>query len=289
MKPLTFNKSIEQVLKQVHPDLSITDEATYEMNNFLNNLMDEIIKKSHHLHNLRHVIDDIFDGQLRSYAISEIMKIMKKHNLGVNTGLVFSYLELQKVFDDIELSLAVSTVLEYISAEILELAGNVARDDERLLLEYNDIITAMNNDPELVNLIEKIGFFNRTTPHNYLNMEHISNTNYLDLKLKPLAKSKTSKRSKFNRSKSPRSKRSKSRRSKVGKSRRSKRSKSRRSKVRKSRRSKVRKSRRSKVRKSRRSKGRKSRRSKVRKSRRSKVRKSRRSKVRKSRRSKLSN
>lgn len=47
------------------------------------------------------------------------------------------------------LSVPITAVMEYLTAEILELSGNVARDDKKVRIKINHIILAIKNDGEL--------------------------------------------------------------------------------------------------------------------------------------------
>ena len=307
MGQLNLDKSIKRVLASVHPDLNMSTDAKIIHNNFLNNLMRKIIEHAIFSSKFKEVILRVFKGELAFHTITEIRRSLLKYENGTKTKGIFPYLQIKEIFEDMRLSIAVSAVLNYISGEILELAGNLTREDERLQMSDSDIIEAMTNDPELHRLINKIGFDKKSIKNiNEIEFdtEHIMDADYLDFNTKPEeSKSKSkrnrrrrSKRSKIRKSRRRRSKRSKSRKSRrrrksrISKSRRSRKSKSIKSRRRRSKRSKSIKSRRSrKSKRSRRSKSRRSKRSRSRKSRRSKrsrSKKSRRSRRSKSRRSK---
>ncbi|CBI32290.3 hypothetical protein VitviT2T_009399 [Vitis vinifera] len=49
-----------------------------------------------------------------------------------------------------------SAVLEYLSAEVLELAGNVAKDNQKARILPRHIVHAMRNDIELCRLLENV-------------------------------------------------------------------------------------------------------------------------------------
>ena len=53
-------------------------------------------------------------------------------------------------------SVYVVTVLEYLAAEVLDLAGNVARDNNKTLIDCHHLLLAVFNDEELMKLMGSV-------------------------------------------------------------------------------------------------------------------------------------
>lgn len=129
----------------------------------------------------------LFSGEIGKHAISEGKKALTKYSQFETTresdkqsesgngefkapktmkqtkaGLIFSvslvdnsYLRHQGVNVGQGAPVYLAAVLEYLAAEILELAGNVARDNRRTRIKVRDIFIAVENDPELHTLFRE--------------------------------------------------------------------------------------------------------------------------------------
>ena len=67
-----------------------------------------------------------------------------------------------------------AAVLEYLTAEILELAGNASRDDQRVRIVPRHIMIAIRNDEELHKLLDNVIVSNAgviTSIHPFLNKD----------------------------------------------------------------------------------------------------------------------
>ncbi|XP_071763372.1 histone H2A-like [Centroberyx gerrardi] len=79
-----------------------------------------------------------------TFPVGRIHRLLKKGNFAqrVGTGA----------------SIYLAAILEYLCAEILELAGNACRDNKRLRIAPRHILLAVRNDEELNNLLAGVTF-----------------------------------------------------------------------------------------------------------------------------------
>lgn len=176
MKPIILNGTdftpeIKDVLKQVHYSVNIDQKALEAINHFLVLLGNKILKTGHTKADFKTAIDKMFGPNLAKYATAEMEKVGTKDHRPVFPNK--TALNRLKEAD----SSALLAVLEYITAEIAELAGNLANDEVENMDEDADdedaddidsmepIITkafvneAIEFDEELVKLAKELDFF----------------------------------------------------------------------------------------------------------------------------------
>lgn len=187
-----FNLAINRVLKQVHPDSGMSGDALDTVNNLVNivieklmnevnNLMHSSTRKTVSSREIQSAVRLVFgNGELLKHAVSEGTKAVTKYNAVTTTGgsksakekstgpvprsakagiifpvtrvetLMMSLTSSERKSDGAAVYLA--AVVEYVVAEILELAGNTARDDKRTRIIPRSILLAIENDIELKRL-----------------------------------------------------------------------------------------------------------------------------------------
>lgn len=193
-----FSTYINKVLKQVHPDTGITGDSTA----ILNNLLLIIIKKIMHSVNVLFQNSNIkkqtlgsrdilfavnltFPGELRKNAVSEGTKAVTKYGESLETqsnservtksyraGLQFSVSRVQNFMlkhatmerKSAGAAVFLAGVIEYFCAEILELAGNAARDNKRSRIKPRHILLAVGGDEELGQLCDNTFFGGGVVP-----------------------------------------------------------------------------------------------------------------------------
>ena len=192
---ITLDTYIYKVLKQVHPSTGINAGAKSQLNQFLmvllrrlNNVARDLSsfneKKTLTSREVQSAVGLFLPGELAKHAVSEGTKAVTKFNYSsravkgtsasraFRAGLTFapSRVEnlmrgIRKLNSDFKINMRIGSVapvymaavLEYVCAEILELAGNAAKDNGRVRITSRHIFLAIFNDDELNKLIDDLG------------------------------------------------------------------------------------------------------------------------------------
>jgi len=187
-----YSSHVYKVLKQVHPDTGLSVKSMKIMNDFVNDIFLRIVTEAENLARIndkkivtsREVQTSVrlnLPGELAKHAVSEGTKAVTKfHSSGgygggggrggggrnsksARAGLTFPVGRIathmkqhwkQPVGAGAPVYLA--AVLEYLVAEILELAGNAARDNRKIRIVPRHIMLAVRNDEELNKLLNSV-------------------------------------------------------------------------------------------------------------------------------------
>jgi len=184
-KPIQFDIYIRKVGRQVHSDTNVSNDFLNQTNRIIVRLGEKIAEKAFQLTEKedRKTIDGreiqsatrlIIPGELTKHAVSEGTKAVTKYGSAdrgnkrkrksnsKKAGLQFSVSRckqfLKKYNKKIGSSAPVylAAVLEYITAELIELSGNVARDNRRSTMKIRDLYLAIENDHELNDMIHRL-------------------------------------------------------------------------------------------------------------------------------------
>lgn len=187
----SYSPYIYKVLKQVHPDTGLSSKATAIMNGIAHSVVGQVAHAINGFKSKRTVTSRevqtgvrlVLPGELAKHAISEGTKAVTYYNATISQeepsrspagskkgrhGTTFrAHLQfsVSRVKRDLVAHLEgphtrkgsgapvyLAGVVEYIVAEIIELAGNAARDDKRTRIVPRHIYLAITNDDELLKL-----------------------------------------------------------------------------------------------------------------------------------------
>ena len=190
-KARTYGTYIHRVLEQVHPNLRIAQTSLDQLDQAIKVIIarfrDECIKLLELSHKvtinartIQTATRVIFPGELAKHAVSEGSKAVGKYNASgakpgakapqfKAAGLVFPVMFTRKLLTMEEMGSKIfqrvgaagpvylAAVLEYLTAEILELAGNAARDNDKRTIKPYHFLLAMSNDFELETMFDNLG------------------------------------------------------------------------------------------------------------------------------------
>lgn len=186
---IKFDTYISKVLKQVHPDSHISSKSKGALNDFCNFFLKALASEASKIVTsqkkvtitaltIQTAVRLITPGELAKHAVAEGTKAITKFgsekkagSLALKAGLVFPPSRCRKFLTQSETrgyrtgshaGVYMAAVVEYLCAEILELAGNSARDRKQITISMKDLTLAIFNDVELSDLMKhlKVKLFN---------------------------------------------------------------------------------------------------------------------------------
>jgi histone H3/H4 len=193
-----FEIYIRRVLKQVHPETGISGSALTCLNNLVEITIQKIMvgvnrlllstgKKTVNTRDVQDAVRLALPGELCKHALSEGTKAVAKYDESKSgessggkpvmkssrAGLQFSVPRTQKLMMRMSsvqrktgvAAVYITAVCEYLTAEVLELAGNTARDQKRVRITNRHIKLAVYNDEELCFLYKDTIFAGGVLPH----------------------------------------------------------------------------------------------------------------------------
>ena len=192
-----YSLYIRKVLRQVHPDTTITKDALSQVNSMINTVCNRLAQKAAKLavySNHKTIREEEIQSAVRLIIPRRIsvnmlylkgqvrwLNLMTKagERAGRRAGIEFSISRVESQLRknacnncrvSKNASVYLAAVLDYLSAEILELAGNVARDNRHSRITVRDLMLTVKEDDELPSLFRHRVFVGGgVKPHiNYL-------------------------------------------------------------------------------------------------------------------------
>jgi histone H2A len=179
-----------RILKQVHPDAIIANLACQIVGDIIRELFVKLVNEASFLtsqfrgkktltsRDVQTAVRLVLVGELTKHAVSEGTKAVtkffmstsdgaaarknKRVSLSARAGLVLSVARVRSLMQSLTgdkcrigrgAPVYLTAVLEYLIAEILELAGNAARDNRRVRIVSRHVFLAVRNDEELSRLV----------------------------------------------------------------------------------------------------------------------------------------
>jgi histone H2A len=182
-----YNIYIQRVVKQVHPDTGLSGGALGVCNSIVVSMIEKMTREAQNAisqtgkvtittNTIDYIVKQTLPGEMGKHAVSEGTKAVVKFNTNspgggssrsYRAGLQFPVGRIQTHMRAIlsakrgtalrisgTAAVYLAAVSEYIAAEILELAGNAARDQKRVRITIRHIFTVTNDDEELKKLIK---------------------------------------------------------------------------------------------------------------------------------------
>jgi histone H3/H4 len=173
----TFDLYIKAVLKQINPAVRISKDSVSQINFIVNQLAAKIglsakgmmtSEKTITLKLIKVAVDLSLPGELDKHARAEgaraVTKFVNSPKSGKKTdlsGLKVPPSRIHRIIADTckqrigtTASIYCAAVVEYIIAEILELAGSVTTQETRKVISSRDLFMAINHDEELHDLLK---------------------------------------------------------------------------------------------------------------------------------------
>nr|XP_022906385.1 protein son of sevenless isoform X2 [Onthophagus taurus] len=148
---------LRKVLDQVHPSLSVNDDALNYIEGLCLRLLAMLCAKSPHtVQDVENKVQNTFPNPINQWALKDAQEALekgkKKSVLPVDKIHNLLQKELLQYKIDSSVSLFLVAVLEYISADILKLAGNYVTNIKHTEITYQDVQISMNADKALMDL-----------------------------------------------------------------------------------------------------------------------------------------
>ena len=184
-KPIQFDVYIRKVGRQVHRDTNVSNDFLNQTNRIIVRLGEKMAEKAFQLtekedrktigsREIQSATRLLIPDELTKHALSEGAKAVTKYifadrgnkrkrkSNSQKAGLQFSVPRCKQFLKKYNKKIGstapvyLAAVLEYITAELLELSGNVSRDHKRNTMKIRDLYLAIENDYELNDMMHRL-------------------------------------------------------------------------------------------------------------------------------------
>lgn len=163
-----FVQAIRRVGTQVHPGLTIDEETLAYVDSLLYTVMSFLCSPSPKKYqDIEERVKATFPEDLTQWAVREAQEAIKKYRASnKKKGTVILCFPVEKVYQkllkeisigfkpDYEISVYLNAVLEYVSADVLKLAGNYTDNCKRAIITPKDVSVAISADRVLDQLFK---------------------------------------------------------------------------------------------------------------------------------------
>jgi histone H3/H4 len=174
---------IRKVLRQYHPDTSISKDALFQLNVILNLIANKLASESLKLcrmdkkstvssRHLQQATRLTLSSEIAKYANAELVKAIAKasSHRPITTNRAHAELQFpptrvgrfmseQSGRTSVGAKIALACVIEYLCAELVETGGNVTRDQQKSTLTVRHLFLSIENDKEMSLLVKNtIGY-----------------------------------------------------------------------------------------------------------------------------------
>jgi hypothetical protein len=168
---INLDSSLRKVMSQVHPNTGFSKSGLSRVNTIMHELYEYICKRliasnrdvGLTVDDIVKVVNESIPGDIAKHANREGKKAVDSFTDRRTVIRVFKTSHTKKYvlhYTRVELPefilLYITAMLEYLSAEILELAGNVARDDKKSRVTQYHVSEAIYVDKELFELLARV-------------------------------------------------------------------------------------------------------------------------------------
>lgn len=168
--------SLKKVFEQVHPGLTVTDEALEYVEMLVIQCLEILTLRSSQPHTVNDIEDQVrrsFPKPIEKWAIKDakdaLEKNKKRNTMVLPTDKIHNLVqkEILQYKLDYQVAIYITAVLEYIAADILKLAGNYVKNIHRVEISFQDLQVAISGDQVLMDL------FGQQDDNNDLNLSDL--------------------------------------------------------------------------------------------------------------------
>lgn len=186
---------LKPILNRIHPELSLDSNAKGDLNILLHTFMQRILTVAQALmrkskkctimvNDISSACKVVIPGELAKHALEAGNKAVEtfdksepdndeKKSRATHAGLILSVSRMEHVIcffcPEARISklspVFLAAVIEYLVAEILDLAGNACKDNKKHFITMRHVVLAIRNDEELNKLCAKISFDGGVLPN----------------------------------------------------------------------------------------------------------------------------